>query len=107
MEISRKLTEAIKAPAGRFTGDEVPQVYLGAPASPPAGVAFADRALAGYDRITLRPGQTQTVLVHIPARQLQYWNTPSSSWVTATGSRPLYVASNERATRLTTTITVH
>ena len=91
---------------GTVTGDEVPQVYLGAPASPPAGVAFADRALAGYDRITLRPGQSQTVLLHIPGRQLQYWNTPSSSWVTATGPRPLYVASNERATQLATTITV-
>lgn len=31
---------------GTVTGDEVPQVYLGAPASLPAGVAFADRALA-------------------------------------------------------------
>ena len=91
---------------GTVTGDEVPQVYLGAPASPPAGVAFADRALAGFDRITLRPGQSQTVLLHIPGRQLQYWNTLSSSWVTATGPRPLYVASNERATQLATTITV-
>ena len=92
---------------GTVTGDEVPQVYLGAPASPPAGVAFAGRALAAYGRITLRPGQTQTVTLHIPLRQLQYWNTASSSWVTATGSRPLYVASNERATQLATTITVH
>ena len=92
---------------GAVTGDEVPQVYLGAPASPPAGVAFADRALAAFGRITLRPGQTQTVTLHIPLRQLQYWNTASSGWVTATGSRPLYAASNERATQLATTITVH
>jgi beta-glucosidase len=92
---------------GTVTGDEVPQAYLGAPASPPAGVAFADRALAAYGRITLRPGQTQTVTLHIPLRQLQYWDTAGSSWVTATGSRPLYVASNERATQLATTITVH
>ena len=92
--------------AGSTAGDEVPQVYLGAPASPPAGTAFASRALAAYSRITLRPGQTQTVSLHVPLRQLQYWNTQSGSWVTAAGQRPLYVASNERATGLTTTVTV-
>lgn len=92
---------------GTVTGDEVPQVYLGAPASPPAGVAFAGRALAGYGRITLRPGQTQIVRLHIPLRQLQYWDTSASTWVTAAGQRPLYVAGNERATQLATTITVH
>ena len=91
---------------GSVTGDEVPQVYLGAPASPPAGVAFVDRALAAYGRITLRPGQTQTVTLHIPARQLQYWDTQSGRWVTVTGQRPLYIASNERTTQLTTTITI-
>jgi len=51
---------------GTVTGDEVPQVYLDAPASPPAGVAFDDRALAVYGRITLRPGQSQTVQLHVP-----------------------------------------
>ncbi len=91
---------------GIVTGDEVPQVYLGAPAGPSAGVAFADRALAAYGRITLRPGQTQLVVLHVPARQLQYWDTTASNWVTATGPRPLYVASSERATQLATTITV-
>jgi beta-glucosidase len=94
------------ANTGTTTGDEVPQVYLGAPASPPAGVPFADRALAGYDRITLRPGQTRQVELQVPLRQLQYWDTPSGRWVTATGPRPLYVASNERTPQLTTTVTV-
>ncbi len=92
---------------GTVTGDEVPQVYLGAPANPPAGVAFADRALAGYDRITLRPGQSQLVVLHVPLRQLQYWDTQSSRWVTASGPRPLDVASNERATQLAGTVTIH
>ena len=89
---------------GSVTGDEVPQVYLGAPDSPPPGVAFADRALAAYGRITLRPGQSQTVSLHVPLRQLQYWDTGAARWITATGPRPLYAAGNERSTGLTTTI---
>ena len=88
-------------------GDEVPQVYLGAPASGPAGAAFADRALAAYGRITLRPGQSQAVSLHVPLRQLQYWDTQAGRWVTAAGPRPLYVAGNERATGLAATVTIH
>ena len=91
---------------GSAIGDEVPQVYLGAPANGPAGVPFAGRALAAYSRITLRPGQSQVVWLHVPLRQLQYWDTQSGRWVTAAGQRPLYVASNERSTGLTATITV-
>jgi beta-glucosidase len=89
---------------GSATGDEVPQVYLGPPASPPAGVAFADRALAAYSRITLRPGQSQLVWLNVPLRQLQYWNTQAGQWVTATGQRPLYIGSNERSPELATSI---
>ena len=91
---------------GSVAGDEVPQVYLGAPASGPAGAAFADRALAAYSRITLRPGQSQVVSLHVPLRQLQYWDTGAARWVTVTGQRPLFVATDERSTGLTTTITV-
>jgi beta-glucosidase len=91
---------------GAAAGDEVPQVYLGAPVSPPAGVPFASRALAAYGRITLRPGQSQLISLHIAPRQLQYWDTQSGSWMTAAGQRPLYVAGNERAAGLTTTVTV-
>jgi beta-glucosidase len=90
---------------GRATGDEIPQAYLGAPASPPAGVTFAARALAGYDRITLRPGQSQTVTLHIPQRQLQYWDTKAGTWATATGPRSLYIGTSERSTELAATVT--
>jgi beta-glucosidase len=91
---------------GGVAGDEVPQVYLGTPATPPAGVPFAGRALAGYSRITLRPGQSQLVWLHVPLRQLQYWDSPSGRWVTAAGPRPLYVAGAERSADLTATVTV-
>ena len=91
---------------GAVTGDEVPQVYLGAPASPPAGVAFAGRALAAYTRITLRPGQSRTISLHVPLRQLQYWDTRSGSWATATGNRPLYVGGDERSAALAAAVTV-
>jgi beta-glucosidase len=91
---------------GTAAGDDVPQVYLGAPASPPAGVAFASKALAAYSRITLRPGQSTQVFLRVPLRQLQYWDTAANCWRTATGQRPVYVADNERSVELTGTVTV-
>jgi hypothetical protein len=43
----------------------------------------------------------------VPLRQLQYWDTKSSSWITATGPRPLYIGGNERSAALAATITVN
>ncbi|MGE5290871.1 MAG: fibronectin type III-like domain-contianing protein, partial [Micromonosporaceae bacterium] len=68
----------------------------GSPPDRATGAAYG-RALAAYTRITLRPGQSTVVWMHVPKRQLQYWDT-THGWVTATGHRPLYVATNERGT---------
>jgi hypothetical protein len=76
---------------GRQVGAEVPQVYLGAPADQPSGVQFAVRALAAFDRVTLQPGQSQTVTEHVGLRQLQYWSSAKQQWVLATGPRAVYV----------------
>ena len=91
--------------AGDVTADEVPQVYLGAPATPPDGVAFAEKALAGYDRVTLKAGRAKAISIHVRPRQLQYWST-THGWTRVTGERPLSVNSSEHAGRLRTTITV-
>ena len=91
---------------GGAAGAEVSQVYLGAPDTKPSGVQFADKALAGYARTALRPGQSETVTIHVPKRQLQYWSTASSSWKTATGTRVLYVGTSERTNQVTMPVTV-
>jgi beta-glucosidase len=55
---------------GERQADEVVQVYLDAPETPPAGVAFAVRALADFSRITLRPGESQRVDLHVSPDRL-------------------------------------
>ncbi len=81
---------------GKVYGDDVPQVYLGAPEKPPSGVQFAVRALAGFDRIGLQAGESRVVEIHVPLRQLQYWSDTTNSWQTADGSRIVYVGSSSR-----------
>jgi beta-glucosidase len=76
---------------GRDTGSTVPQVYLGAPSTQPAGIQFAVRQLAAYDRVTLDPGRSATVTMNVPLRQLQYWSAATQQWITAAGSRAVYV----------------
>ncbi len=91
--------------AGRRAGETVPQVYLGAPASAPPGAAFAQRALAAYTRISLRPGESRTVTLTVPQRQLQFWQD-ARGWVTAPGRRRVYVGGDERAGALTATVAI-
>jgi len=91
--------------AGRRAGAAVPQVYLGAPAVAPRGAAFAQRALAAYTRVSLRPGESRTVTVTVPERQLQYWQE-TRGWVTAPGPRPLYAGGDERASALAATVVI-
>ena len=86
--------------AGGMASDEVPQVYLGAPAEIPSGVQFPVRALAAFDRIHLGAGEGKTVAFHVPARQLQYWSTADHKWVTASGKRTVSVGASSRDLRL-------
>jgi beta-glucosidase len=81
---------------GSVASDEVPQVYLGAPSEIPEGVQFPVRALVAFDRVHLNAGEGKTVSLHVDPRQLQYWSTRDTKWVTATGKRILSVGSSSR-----------
>jgi beta-glucosidase len=81
---------------GNVASDDVPQVYLGAPAKKVAGAAFATHALAAFDRIHLDAGQSSSVTIHVPLRRLQYWSTAEGKWVKAIGPREVMVGGSSR-----------
>jgi len=85
---------------GGMDADEVPQVYLGAPATIPAGVRFPPRALVAFDRVHVAAGKASRVTLHVAPRQLQYWSTVKGRWLTATGKRTLSVGASSRDLRL-------
>ncbi len=91
---------------GDLTGDEVPQVYLGAPNSAPAGVQFAVNQLAAFTRITLTPDQWQDVTLHVAPQQLSYWSTAQQAWVIASGSRTVSIGASSRDIRLQGQVTI-
>ena len=86
--------------AGKMKGDEVPQAYLGAPSNQPAEAQFAVKALAAFDRVSVPAGQTKSVTLHVAPRQLQYRSASENKWVTAKGSRAVYVGASSRDIRL-------
>ena len=91
---------------GGVAGDEVPQVYLGAPTAKPQGTDFALHALAAFDRVHLEAGQSQAVRVHLPRRRLECWSSAEGKWLKPTGSREVLVGGSSRDLPLTTKVTI-
>ena len=85
---------------GSMDSDEVPQVYLGAPSEVPDGVQFPVRALVAFDRIHLAAGEAKSVTLHVAMRQMQYWSTKETKWMTANGKRSVSVGGSSRDLRL-------
>lgn len=92
--------------AGSVAGDEVPQIYLGAPETAPSDAQFAPRALAQFTRVHLDAGQAVQVRLHVDARALEYWSSGEQQWRVAPGRRTVYVGASSRDLRLQMPVTV-
>jgi beta-glucosidase len=66
---------------GRVTGSDVVQLYLG----DPAAAGEPPRQLKGFQKVTLRPGQSATVTFSLDGHDLSYWNQSANGWVVPTG----------------------
>lgn len=85
---------------GTVAGDEVPQVYLLAPAMPEPGVQFAPRVLVGFERVTLGPGAERQLAIHVPERRLQHWDEALHRWQLCSQPRVIEVGPSSREARL-------
>ena len=89
--------------SGATAGDEVPQAYLDAPEKRPAGAQFAVRTLVAFDRLTLKPGESKDVTLHISPRSLEYWSTSENRWIRSDG-RQIRVGPSSRDLSLAATL---
>ena len=62
---------------GGMTADEVVQLYV---AHPEATVEWPAKELKAFDRVTLAAGETKTVTLEIPVKDLRYWNVDKNAW---------------------------
>jgi len=62
---------------GGMSADEVVQLYV---SRPDATVEWPVKELKAFDRVTLAAGETKTVTLEIPVKDLRYWNVDKSAW---------------------------
>jgi beta-glucosidase len=82
---------------GDRQGEEVAQLYV---RQDVGSVETPDRALKGFSRIALNPGETKNVIFHIPQDQLAVWDT-ESEWKVEAGNYTLWVGGSSQASLTT------
>jgi beta-glucosidase len=78
---------------GERAGDEVVQVYVRHPGSP---VPRPDKALKGFLRVTLAPGEKRRVEIPLVGLDLAYWNADADGWALEGGPVELLVGTSSR-----------
>lgn len=62
---------------GKMAADEVVQVYVHR-INP--SVEWPEKELKAFSRVALNPGESKTVKLEIPVKNLQYWNEKKHAW---------------------------
>jgi beta-glucosidase len=88
---------------GNQAGTEIAEVY----ARLPRGADESFKRLAGWKRVTLAPGQSQSVTIAIDARVLQTYNEVSNRWNFAPGDYEILVGASSDNTPLAGSLSVH
>ena len=81
---------------GRVAGSEVAQLYLG----DPAAAGEPPRQLKGFQKVTLRPGESTTVRFTLGGHDLSYWDDAANGWVVADGQYHVYVGDSSALANL-------
>jgi beta-glucosidase len=87
---------------GSRAGADVAQLYV----TDPAAAGEPPRQLEGFARVSLQPGASQTVQFQLTQRNLQYWNSGSNTWATATGNYGIAVGDSDANLPLSGTLAV-
>ncbi len=80
---------------GKVEGDEVVQLYIHQQAGSDSRPM---RELKGFERLTLKPGETKTVTFHLGPAELGYWSTSAGKWVQDAATFDIWVGTDSLAT---------
>lgn len=80
---------------GPVAGDEVVQLYIHQRAGSDSRPL---RELKGFARVTLVPGETQTVAFTLGPAELGHWSTSANAWVQDAAAFDVWVGADSRAT---------
>ena len=88
---------------GKRAGDEVVQLYVQHPSSQ---VARPNKELKGFERVSLKAGQTRTVQIPLKAESLAWWNQKAGKWEVEPETIRVVVGGSSADARLQKTIAV-
>jgi beta-glucosidase len=89
---------------GQRAGAEVAQLYLGFP--PIAEGNEPPIQLKGFQRVMLKPGESQTVKLNLGERSFSYWSEKAHGWQIANGDFEVMVGDSSANTPLRATVTM-
>jgi len=87
---------AVVTNTGKVTGSDVAQLYL----DDPAASGEPPRQLKGFQKVTLRPGQSAAVHFTLSGNDLSYWNDAANGWVLPDGRFGVYVGDSSALANL-------
>jgi beta-glucosidase len=88
---------------GEVAGEAVPQLYVQHLGSK---VARPEKALEGFERVSLKPGETRTVRIPLKASQLAFWNTDKHAFEVEREPVRLMIGASSADIRASTTVEV-
>jgi beta-glucosidase len=94
-----KITFVVKN-TGAIAGTEIPQVYLGYPAS----AGEPPMVLRGFDEVDLAVGQSSTVEIDLSQRDMSIWDVVGQKWSKPSGTFTIYVGASIADIRLKGTL---
>ena len=97
-----KVTFTLKN-SGKVDGDEVAQVYFQHVKS---AVQQPKLALCGFQRVSLKPGESQAVTIEVPAERLRYWDTDKKQYVVESGDYEFLIGAASDDIRLKLPMTI-
>jgi hypothetical protein len=90
---------------GTRSGDEVVQLYLSKAQAGP--VTLPKKALKGFKRITLAPGETRTVTFPLNGMDAAYYDIPTSRFMVSSGLYNLLIGSSSEDIRQRGAVTIN
>jgi beta-glucosidase len=81
---------------GERAGDEILQLYVHPVKS---SVPWPPKELRGFERVSLKPGETKTVSLALPAGQLAFYDVKTHGFVVEPGAFDIMVGSSSRDIR--------
>ncbi|MBQ2171568.1 MAG: glycoside hydrolase family 3 C-terminal domain-containing protein [Bacteroidales bacterium] len=88
---------------GNMPADEVVQLYVSRPESK---VEWPAKELKAFQRVSLNAGETKTVTLEIPMKDLRYWNEATNAWDLEHGKLLLQLGSASDDIRETAEVTI-